>query len=125
MYTCTWYFNLPLSLALDVTIAIERDPSGGDFGVVRVDYVTLAPWEAYPYLPGGTPRADFRDFLNASGSVIFDDGQMSVTFDISIRQDTEPEVDEVVFVMLTGAYLIQGGQTLQGIYWCCWEVEHH
>lgn len=101
------WFTIPAA-----QIMVQRDPLTGSFGTVRVDYATLNPWESYPYLPGAATRASASDFFNISGSLVFEPGEMIKSFNVSIREDLEPEIDETIFARLTGVYLLQGSDTL-------------
>jgi len=93
----------------DVTITVEREM--GSFGGVEVFYRTLSPLEVYPFLPGGVARASEEDYQTEDGSVFLGPGVTEATFNISIVDDTVPEIDETVFVLLTGLNLIQPAQT--------------
>ena len=97
----------------EVPVTIQRMPHTGSFGTVRVDFSTLHPWESYPYLPGGS-RAGPADYSNSSGSVVMGPGITEATFNVTVRDDIEPEVDETFFVRLIGAFLIQGEQARIG-----------
>ena len=48
---------------------------------------------------------DGVDFVAISGSLVFDEGVTSRSFDLSLLQDTTPEIDEYVFVAITNVQL--------------------
>lgn len=90
---------------------------GGSYGIVEVNFTTLTPAQMYPYMPSTIPRANLSDYQMTSGSVIFNIGQEVATFDLQILDDTEPEEDEAVFIMLTGTRLVDPAQIRPGSYY--------
>ena len=48
---------------------------------------------------------DGLDFVAISGSLVFDEGVTSRSFDLSLLQDTTPEIDEYVFIAITNVQL--------------------
>ena len=96
-------------------MTIERHKGSGSDGRVRVDYRTLAPYETYAYLPGGTAQATANDFEAISSSVIFEPGEMKRVVNISILDDAEPELDEAVYVIIFGVTLLEGAQSDPGM----------
>ncbi|ELU13347.1 hypothetical protein CAPTEDRAFT_91039, partial [Capitella teleta] len=90
------------------TITVERSELSGSYGTVRVDYSTLNPWESFPYLPGSITRASITDFFNTTGSLVFEAGEKSKHFNVTIREDLLPEIEETIFARLTGAHLLLG-----------------
>lgn len=93
---------------------VERIPQSGLFGIVEVFYRTIEAHELYAYLPGGTVRADANDFVNVSDSIIMEQGVIFNSFNISIRDEDMPEIDESVFVILTGVKLLNASQDRPG-----------
>jgi G-protein coupled receptor 98 len=98
------------------TVFVERSALSGSHGTVRVDYSTLNPWESFPYLPGSVTRASLTDFYNTSGSLVFEAGEQLKHFNVTIREDLVPEIEETIFARLTGAYLLQGVDTIGTMY---------
>ena len=46
------------------------------------------------------------DYENSTGSVMFQFADTAVNFTVAIGNDTEPEIDETFFVLITNVYLI-------------------
>lgn len=74
----------------------------------------MTPNVTYPYLPSTIPRADLSDFQVSMGTVRFVSEQEVATFDLQILDDTNPEEDEAIFVMLTGVRLVDAAQIRPG-----------
>ena len=103
-----WIFFIDFSA--DVSITISRQY--GTYGDVEVFYRTLLPNETnLPYLPAVQARADASDFRYMQGSVIFSQGQRSASFSVLVMDDTIPETDESVFVMLSKVQLLRQAQS--------------
>ena len=68
-------------------------------------YRTLTPSEVHAHLPKVANRASATDFNSTTGMVVLMMGEQQNTFNVSIRDDLEPEEDETVFVVLTEVYL--------------------
>ncbi|KAL8615958.1 hypothetical protein ACOMHN_034634 [Nucella lapillus] len=94
--------------AKDVSITVRR--LYGKFGTVDVSFQTLAPDERYNYLPGPLKRADYQDYVAASGNITFQPRQEFGTFSVTVLDDTDPEQDESVFARLTNTRMIQAAQ---------------
>lgn len=84
------------------------------YGVVDVNYTTMAPTESYQYIPSTLPRADNSDYLMTSGTVRFVTDQEESEFNLQILDDLEPEENEAVYVRLTGVTLIEMAQIRPG-----------
>ncbi len=95
---------------LEIPITVERLPNSGTFGLVQVDFITLTSVQTYNHLPAGVARAADTDFVFTNNSVVFSPGITSVQFNITITDDEIPEVDESVFVILSGVYLLEQAQ---------------
>jgi hypothetical protein len=80
----------------NATITVNR--TGGSLGTVKVDYATSE----------GSATAGL-DYTNTSGTLTFDDGVGSQTFDVPILGDDLVEGDETVNLTLSNA---TGGSTL-------------
>ena len=104
-YTIFEFTIFYLMTETTVQVTIERKLNSGTLGEVEVFYRTLNPVELYPHLPGGYLRADWLDYYNQSGFVLFGVGQMSAVFSVTIQDDAIPEIEETLFVILTGAEL--------------------
>ena len=108
---------LPLSIAV-VTLTVQRTELSGRFGSVNVTWRTLVPGEVYPYLPGGTLRAQEDDFTLTSGWVLLTPQDLEATFNISINDDQQPEIAESVFVLLSEVELVEPAQARPGGWTC-------
>ncbi|CAH1797156.1 unnamed protein product [Owenia fusiformis] len=99
-----------LEIPSDVNLTIERQR--GMYGSVRVNYTTLRETEYYPYLPSNIARAtDGVDFLSTSGSVTFTPDESKIVITIQILDDSDPEIDESVFIILNSVELLTGAQS--------------
>ncbi len=85
------------------TIGVTR--TGGSSGTVTVDYATVAGGSA----TGGASCIAGIDYVNASGTLTFLDGETNKTFDVTICNDAMAEPDETVNLGLTNA---TGGATI-------------
>lgn len=74
-----------------VQVTVTR--TNGDAGTVTVDYVTS----------GGT-ATPFTDYAPVSGTLLFGDGETVKTFNVSIADDTTPEPNESVNVVLSNPF---------------------
>jgi cytochrome oxidase Cu insertion factor (SCO1/SenC/PrrC family) len=79
-----------LENAASMTVTVSR--TGGSAGVVNVDYASN----------DGTAVAD-SDYLMSSGTLMFADGVITQSFDISLIDDMEYEGDETFTVALSNA----------------------
>ena len=93
---------------------MEIQRVGGTFGSVQVNYTTLSPAQTYPYLPTAVPRANLSDYQMTAGSVTFRAQQEKGYFDLQILDDTEPEEDEAIYVIITGVVLTEAAQIRPG-----------
>ncbi len=94
----------------EVPITVERLPNSGTFGLVQVDFITLTSVQTYNHLPAGVARAADTDYVFTNNSIVFAPGITSVQFNITVRDDEIPEVDESVFVILSGVSLLEQAQ---------------
>ncbi len=85
------------------TITVNR--SGGTSGTVTVDYATVAGGTA----TGGAACTAGVDYINASGTLTFIDGDNSESFNVTICNDPTDEPDETVNMALTNP---TGGATI-------------
>ena len=104
-----------MNFIAEIPITVERQPSSGTFGTIQVDYRTLTAVQTFNHLPAGVGRASYTDFVLTNNSVIFEPGVTSQRFNITIIDDSTPEVDESVFVILTGTTLLETAQLRDGI----------
>ena len=93
-----------------MTLTVQR-AFGGVYGAIEVFYRTLNPNELYPFLPGGIERADQQDYFATNGSVLLHPGESNVQFNITIIDDSEPEIDESMFVILEATELYSPAQS--------------
>ena len=84
--------------------------------MVQVNYRTLTAIQTFNHLPAGVSRASNTDFVVTNNSVIFEPGIVSQQFNITITDDSVPEVDESIFVTLTDAILLEMAQLREGIF---------
>jgi Calx-beta domain-containing protein/putative Ig domain-containing protein len=82
----------------DTTLSVNVLRTDGDFGLISVNYTTT----------DGT-AIDGEDYTTASGELIFDDGEISKTFNIDLINDELYESNETFSIELTAA---QGSPTL-------------
>ena len=101
-----------------VTLTIERTSTSGQYGAaISVRYTTLSPSEFYSFLPSsGDPlsnRADYTDFNQTSGFVTFGRDVRQMTLNVTLLRDDVAEIEESVFVVLTGVELVLGAEEEQ------------
>ncbi|XP_004678196.1 PREDICTED: G-protein coupled receptor 98 [Condylura cristata] len=90
----------------NITLSIIR--LKGLMGKVIVMYRTLDDTEKLPYFPPNLARAtQGRDYIPASGFVLFSGNQSEATITISILDDDEPEKSESVFIELLNSTLVE------------------
>ncbi|KAG8524634.1 Adhesion G-protein coupled receptor V1 [Galemys pyrenaicus] len=90
----------------NITLSIIR--LKGLMGKVIVTYRTLDDMEKSPYFPPSLARAtQGRDYMPASGFVLFSGNQSEATITISILDDDEPEKSESVFIELLNSTLVE------------------
>ncbi|KAM9694992.1 adhesion G-protein coupled receptor V1 [Trichechus inunguis] len=90
----------------NITLSIIR--LKGLMGKVIVMYATMDDMEKPLYFPPNLARAtQGRDYIRASGFVIFRANQSEATITISILDDNEPERSESVFIELLNSTLIE------------------
>ncbi len=102
----------------EIPVVVERQPNSGTFGTVEVAYRTLTNVQTLDHLPAAVSRASDTDFVQVNGSVLFHPGILSQQFNITITDDSLPEIDESVFVVLTSANLVEKAQDRQGKCQC-------
>ncbi len=85
------------------TVTVNRTMGTG--GAVAVDYATVAGGSA----TGGATCSAGVDYINASGTLNFGNGEMSKTFNITVCDETTFEPDETVNLALTNP---TGGATI-------------
>ena len=73
---------------VDVPVTVVR--TGGTFGRITVDYLTL----------DGTATVAAGDYLHAEGTLVFDDGVASQSFTVSVRDDDNLEGTETFDIQL-------------------------
>ncbi|XP_071260291.1 adhesion G-protein coupled receptor V1-like isoform X2 [Salvelinus alpinus] len=103
----------PSSLSLtteerDGTLNVFINRELGASGVVNISYETVrGSLQDLSQVEGGGALAEpGQDFLSVSGSVILQDGQISVAIPVTILDDDIPELDEFFLVNVTSAVLI-------------------
>ncbi|XP_006885449.1 PREDICTED: G-protein coupled receptor 98-like [Elephantulus edwardii] len=90
----------------NITLSIIR--LKGLMGKVIIMYETMDDMENPPYFPHNLARAtQGRDYIPASGVVIFTANQSEATIAISILDDDEPERSESVFIELLNSTLLE------------------
>lgn len=90
----------------NITLSVIR--LKGLMGKVLVTYETLDDMQKPPYFPPNIARAtQGRDYIPASGFVLFGANQSEATITISILDDDEPERSESVFIELLNSTLIE------------------
>ncbi|XP_069348971.1 adhesion G-protein coupled receptor V1 [Eulemur rufifrons] len=90
----------------NITLSIIR--LKGLIGKVIVSYATLDDMVKPPYFPPNLARAtQGKDYISASGFVLFGANQSEATIVISILDDDEPERSESVFIELLNSTLIE------------------
>ena len=107
--------QISMNSVVEIPITVERQPNSGTFGKVRVDYRTLTAVQTFNHLPAGVGRASDTDFVFTNNSVTFEPGVTSQLFNVTIMDDSTPEVDESVFVILTGTTLLGTAQLREGM----------
>ena len=107
--------QISMNSVVEIPITVERQPNSGTFGTVRVDYKTLTAVQTFNHLPAGVGRASDTDFVFTNNSVIFEPGVTSQRFNVTVMDDSTPEVDESVFVILTGTTLLGTAQLREGM----------
>ncbi len=86
----------------NTTVSLTITRQSGAIGRVRVYYQTV----------GSSTASAGIDYLPISESILFEDGQKSASFNVTIFDDDLPEADEMVFVNLTKVDLINGTEVV-------------
>ena len=107
----------------EVSITVECQSNSGTFGTVQVDYRTSTAVQTFSHLPAGVSRASNTDFVITNNSVISEPGVISQEFNITITDDTVPEVNESVFVTVTDASLVERAQLREGMAALLWVLK--
>nr|XP_029492889.1 adhesion G-protein coupled receptor V1-like [Oncorhynchus nerka] len=92
----------------DSTLNVFINREFGASGVVNISYETVrGSLQDLSQVEGGGALAEpGQDFLSVSGSVILQDGQISVAIPVTILDDDIPELEEFFLVNVTSAVLI-------------------
>ncbi len=108
------FLSFILSVSSEIPITVERLPTTGTLGVVQVDFRTLREAQTFTHLPTAVSRASDDDFVPSNASVVFAPGETRREFNVTILDDATPEVDEALFVVLTGTTLLEPAQPRTG-----------
>ena len=95
-------------------MTVERKALSGMFGTVNVTWRTVLPNEMQPQFTGRERRAQLTDYEDSSGWVVFNKGDATMTFNVTIKDDIEPELEESLYVILVAAEIMEADQLRPG-----------